>query len=72
MSTLLFLFTLINGSHCIAWLPNQGNYDFSNYSIVKSVDVYDANAMDDTLADQIFPNIYQVSINGINQVVQCD
>lgn len=72
MSTLLFLFTLVTGNHCIVWLPNTGNYDFSNFPIVASVDVYDANAISDTLADQLFVNVYTVSISGINQVVQCD
>lgn len=72
MTTLLFLFTLINGNHCIAWLPNNGTYDFAMYPIVQSVDVYPESAIDDMLADQIFPNIYTVSINGINQTIQCE
>lgn len=68
MNTLLFLFTLVGNSHCIAWLSNSGNYDFSQYQNIVNVQVFDQNALSDTMADILFSNIYIV--DGIT--VQCE
>lgn len=74
MNTLLFLFTLSTGGHCLAWLPNVGDYShsFDSYSMVSAVDVFEPSAIDDRLADTLFPVIYSIPVNGIMQTVQCE
>lgn len=52
---------------CIVYLPASDiPYNFDKYQPI-SVDVYEPNALDDTLADKLFPSIY--SVDGIT--VQC-
>lgn len=72
MNTLLFIFTL-SANTCIAYLPNSGDYTnaFTQYTSIQHVDVYDASALSDTLADKLFPAIYQIDVNDVNQTVQC-
>lgn len=73
-TVLLFLFTLSSGGHCLAWLPNADDYShsFDNYSMVRSIDVFEPSAIDDRLADILFPAVYSIPVNGIMQTVQCE
>ena len=63
---MLYLITLALNT-CIVWLPASDiPYNFDRYNPV-SVDVYASDALDDTLADKLFPSIY--TVEGIT--VQC-
>lgn len=63
---MLYLITLALNV-CVVWLPASDiPYDFTRYNPV-SVDVYASNALDDALADKLFPAIYMV--DGVT--VQC-
>jgi hypothetical protein len=66
MNALLFVITLITNNICIVY--NSNDIDLSNYSqLITRVDVYDSSALDDNLADQLFPVIYNLD----NLTIQC-
>jgi hypothetical protein len=72
MTTLLFLVTFASNA-CIAYLPNEGYYidTFEEYNPL-SIDVYRGDSLAQELADKLFPLHYDIVVNGMAAVAQCN
>ena len=70
----LYLITLLTGNMCAVILPPTDNINvLSNYQqIISTVDVYSDDVISDVLIDKLFPVIYNIKLDNITTIVQCE